>query len=536
MYKDLLFVPSSSGDTRQKELIYAACKAHTTRHAHWKRKRAKVGTSETTKKKGLNARRSDDSLFRSTSAALHLPADPYVLCGSSNLLSIQDFAVPPDAMHAVSFARFHLTKSWSPSFMLRMTSAKTNGSNYETSQEARIAQWMWHLWTSDNELFWSVVASIIPTMAQFMPPGQRDAAKFTSLQLKARSFRGLRAMLHENTEQSETGLLKTVYYVKSLFREACMSGDVEAASLHARILTRLAMRLVERSPSIEHRSIALWGDALPALLQLRRPMIDLSVQLAPIVEASWAATEPMLPKTRSVDMELSNQVLGNTLRNSFLYLKRAVYIIDTSRITPLLQNPVNVELLFQWLTTKAEHYMCELLNLYPDLITRQEANEDEKNLSDGERHMVKALLLALLHIYQKSFFDIYRSDGIDINESAFVILPALRRALELAKECCSVSEWFFFQDAYFWILFVGTWAESRPRPLNDNVRTTLNQATEQNPSFSLELAKCASDLGLNSWPKAKKVLCDFVWCDFLDPGASKWYTNVTSDQKRAKTV
>lgn len=548
---NFMFVPTSYKDQREKELIYAACKAHATRRASRKRRPQADGRRKPGPKSALDIGLREQPLPRAITSRMirindiingqqipttTLPMPLFSLSHSDILSGARRPRVSSEMMQAISFTRFHLARSWSPNFMLRLVSGSMNGVSFEHAQAQRATQWMWQLWTSNVFLFWSVVASVMPTMIPHLPPGQKSDAQKMALELKERSFNGLRDMLHDDSPKSAGKLLVTAYHVKSLFREACASGDTQAASYHCQMLAQLAGKLIESSPTIEFHRIALWGDALPALLQLRRPVVDFKVELAQIVQNIWTVAEPILPDTRMVNFELPGCLLNHTLREAFLHLKRAVYILNVSMVTTPDEQLTRVELLFQWLTTKAEHYTCRLLNMYHDLIEPTGTAELLGELSEGERQVQAALALALLFAYQKSFFDICEGDGVDINESANVVVPALKKTLQCVERDCSKSEQLFSQDAIFWITVVGVWAERRPTISENSGNVSLEPSDAENHWFESELSRYASDPRLNSWSKAKKVLNGFVWNDSWDPNAGKWYSGIIRLEKKLNTA
>ena len=148
MAHQFLFVPSvKPTDTQeQKELRYAASKAHISRNVHRKRRenvRRGNKRSSTEPEKWSSSRppaRYDDtsneySVHEGYDRNLYSPnvgspdgnkkTIPISLCGNSDPFACQLIEVTPVVNQAASFARFHLAKSWSPSFMLRLVSNST---------------------------------------------------------------------------------------------------------------------------------------------------------------------------------------------------------------------------------------------------------------------------------------------------------------------------------------------------------------------------------------------------------------------------
>lgn len=514
MYTDLFFVPSSRGDRKQKELIDSSCRAHNARLAHRKRR----STHETVE---LNAgavravKEVSSSVTNSRgTTAPTIEKQTASLAGSH----VQNELIP-HAVQAVEFVRFHLVKSWSPMFMKRFYAVSKPQSEVEQDLELAATQWLWSLWNSDAALFWSVVASILPVMRRYLDHDQKANLQALALELKGKSFESLRSSLQNDGRLSMPELLTMMYQVKALFREACASADLGAASYHAEALARLALRLHECHSNISWRRIALWGDALPALLQLRRPAVDFSITLGPIVREIWSAAESLIRTDLPAHFEPPESVLTELLRDALRHLKKAVHIIENPRSALRGSRDINNELLFQWLISKAEHHMCRLINLYCDLIEQEETAKFENGLSTGERHMQASVALTLLYLYQKTFFDIYQDDGTDINESALLVQPALKKSFQSAKNFCSRSEWLFFRGTIFWILFVGARAEKR---LSSACRYS-DFITARDDYFTSELCKYSSDLKICFWAEAREVLDNFCWVNFSDAGAERWY-------------
>ena len=154
-----------------------------------------------------------------------------------------------------------------------------------------------------------------------------------SLQVKSVGLQCLRHSLAREGNLDPTMTL--VYHVKALFREACASGDVEGARIHARSLNWLVSCMSTGGIDPSLLRVVLWSDAVSALSQLRRPAIEYLDWLPELRVQIWESAEPLLTGVQHVNTEeLPQQILTTPLREAFLHLRNALqisrYLIVTS--------------------------------------------------------------------------------------------------------------------------------------------------------------------------------------------------------------
>lgn len=443
-----------------------------------------------------------------------LYTDPLTLCsGRHSQIGIPGIAMSPQMNNAIEFVQLHLTGSQAPTFVLRLLGNKQWALTLKQETELRSERWLWELWTQNAGLFSSVVASVIPLMIRLAPADEASRLEVMSIDLKGESFARLRDLLAQSAWHPNVDLSTVAYYVKSLFRESCARGDVQAAQCHLRMLEQLLTRMAERN--IDCSRVALWSDALPALLQMRRPIQDRSSRIDCIIQQVWIEAEQVLPATDLVNTKAPACVIDQTLQEAFLHLRKALYVTHVTVVADESEQKQRTEKLFQWLTTMAEHHICRLLELFLDL-TDFQGVVYHRTHSQGRKYMDVCFALCLLHLYQKSFFEIKQADGRDIHESAFTIYPLLRSHLQLAETCLTISERTFYEDAIFWILIVGTHAEERLCQPSSRISRILNQVEAEDLWFLSRLVQESTNRRITCLSDARAILDQFVWDRSLD--------------------
>jgi hypothetical protein len=505
---DWLFVPvDQSGKQKpvQKELQYAAVKAHTTRTAHDRKRRSTT----------------DLASRAETNQLQHMASLQTVFDGSVDPFSCLKIRPSPILNQIVVFVRFYHEASWLPPHMAYPTASRHQKSSGDRqSLRLAISDWLWRLFLANTGTFSSVVASALPILKRYVPAEDISDVDRLSLELKSSGIVRLRQTLQDVAPDFVPDM-SMIYHVKALFREASMSGDMDAASKHARMLSWL----VDKYPlSSEYDSttcrVALFGDAVSAILQFRRPICAYRNWMTPLVQAVWTAAEPVL-----LDMALPREplpeFLSSVLRDAILHGRRVLQIQTSLTCTPDGCEHSQSELLFQWMVTTAESKVCDLLEWVFDVTTNRTALTAT---SPGVRHTQIAMALGLLHTYQKSFMCTLREDGQDMHESAGQILPPLRTHLELVFVQCTSEELERYATLHFWLLFVGSRAEERLHQLVKIIKDPIGHVDEDPGMwFRRRLVSFAVEKGLQDWDAARIELLQMVFSDSILPDPREWY-------------
>ena len=393
----LLFVPvtGNTEDQVEKERKYAACKAHVARNAHRKRQ-------------------------QQVKDAQHWlsPVLVHGIHSDMDLLSFQIIPGKPSLDELVSHVRFYHRASWSsinmPDLQLGPPSGRTL-SRRGISCEVTVPDRLWGFFFASAGTFASVLASIISIIRHATT---RDISELErlSLQLKARSLLQLRQTIR-NLPSTFVPSLALIYHVKALFREASLDGDLDGAKAHSKMLVWLTGKLpFDGDFAVDLCRLALWSDAIPALLQLRRPVMEYRHWLPRLVDSISTPAESGFTFPSHCDETLPSCISSQPLRAAFVHAHQALGIQKACRENRLRYT----EDVFQWMVARAECHICSLLNLYFDLQDSSAAIE----LKQAERHCEAALALSLLHVYQKCFSNIRgpRPYDMDMHESAGINL------------------------------------------------------------------------------------------------------------------
>ena len=521
-----MFVSCSSllDSQKQRELRYAALKSHTSRNAHQRHRRQ---TRSNKNRSQLALKGSESS---SATSSLPLPGRsslPAVLCGNSDPFDSQAAPVTALTNQLVEFCQVYHSRCWSPSFIPHITTSSIQwrlliaDTDSDTLPAARS---LWVLFKLDQGTFWSAICSVVHYLRPLLSVEQHRELDKLSLQVKSVGLQCLRHSLAREGNLDPTMTL--VYHVKALFREACASGDVEAARIHARSLNWLVSCMSTGGIDPSLLRVVLWSDAVSALSQLRRPAIEYLDWLPELRVQIWESAEPLLPGLQHVDTEeLPQQILTTPLREAFLHLRNALQISRYLIVTSECWNDVQKkELLFLWMTTKAEYHISALLNLYFDCL--QPTSVVSFDLNPGQRQTEAALTLALLHLLQKSFCAVTLDNGIDIHESARAVYRPLTQLVEEARQQCSESDRLSHDPAFLWLLYVGSSCEERLKLDRSYGYGSSHEPTTCSSDmdwFHKELAKQAALLHLDSWTDARAALSQFALNERLDPNVRVWY-------------
>lgn len=503
---ELFFVPELSGDRRQKELIYSECKAHTSRRAHGERRRLQHGNHH------VSVPTVDDADLGS----VRLPRQSSGRAGSmqvclnhaqshclGSMLRSSDMAVHEQLAPIVQFAKLHLKRSASPMWLdFRGRSMMLSPNTTNTPCNLDVSAWLWKNWTSKTDLFWTVLASVIPLMARFSDDHARGSLNYRAMVMKGRGMQILQLKLNGNVLPISERVT-IAYQIKALFRGACATGDTVAARCHARMLSTLVEDMFLEPVLRNVRwQLAMWGDALPALLQTRLPVVPYTQWMPKTIRELWKAAETTTCLYDFVPdfYEIPNVISSKVLRDALVYLKRTASI---SRYLHVMQNVANTdqsELIFKWMLTKAEHHMCLLLT------EQQSFQTTEQDLITHEMYLESALRLTTLYLYQKMFFELLLDDGSDIHESAHVVVPRIKWSLVEAQRMSSNHEWQSSRAARFWILAVCACAT------DNSFQKTFSSLTSADLSWlRAQLAITASELDINDDASARRILHQYFW-------------------------
>ncbi|KAK4935472.1 hypothetical protein LTR10_023488 [Elasticomyces elasticus] len=458
---------------------------------------------------------------------------PAALCGSGDPFECQIMPVTPRIHQAVNFVRSYIVECWSPSFTFKDGKPGDNrcripGFENGSSIGSSTAWWMWKELLVDNAVFWSAIASSMPLLIRSIPEvAGRDMVEIY-LSMKSNSLRGLNEAIDS---VGSSGVPKTsfTWHVITLFNASCMEGDIVGASYHANVI-RNQLECLSITTQQEARFVRsfLWSDSTSALLQLRRPILDYETWLPRMLSSLWDSAECFLSSWEAHE-SARLYILSPPLIEAFSYVRWALARLElfTAQCEVLVEE---TELIFHWLTTKAEYHIGCLLNLYDDLGHA----EKFQGMSEAERCTESSVALALLHYLQKTFKDVPVDKARDRHDSMGVIYPRLRTNMERAVDCCSQTEKVAYAYTHFWVLYVGTFCEEQIR-CGCGARVEGDSADLDQSSaswFHERLAEQGVRLGLTSWRIARPVLADITFNKALRPPPQQWYNETIEGRQQ----
>ena len=448
---------------------------------------------------------------RQPSAATLLPSQKK-LYGSSDPFDSQPVPVPARANQAVSFVRVYYASCWVHSFLLQLGEGKARSRVLSLARTG--LQWLWSVNYEEPISFWAAIACGMPILQRLLPSDECRQLERIRLLITARSLSRIREQMQDLGEESappNTLVIK----VMSAFAGSAVSANVNGARITLKTFTNLIERLPAPDRNIRWFRVTLWGDATSALLQMRRPLLDHKFWIPSMLNPVWTRGDALLSEIKPSGKTLSTFVRSPALLEAFLFARKA---LEASRVASAPWRRPNIEqtdVICHWTKTKAEHYKCCLLNLYFDFIEhRPSANF---HLTEAQRQMESALTLSLLYIIHRTYTDSLQDNGADFHESASIILPRLRSAIECAALTSSVSERRREQNAYFWIYYVGAYGEERVS------RSGCGFNNLSQTWFHRKLARQGLQAGLYTWTQAQPVTEQFFFHSGLSPHPESWY-------------
>lgn len=453
------------------------------------------------------------------------------LCENRDPFDCQLVRVTPRIHQAVTFVRSYIVECWSPSFTFKDGQSNNNrcrAPGFETGSSigTSAAFWMWEELLVDNAVFWSAIASSMPLLIRSIPEAAKGDMVRTYLCMKSTSLRGLKESIDL---AGSSGVPKTsfTWHVITLFNASCMEGDIVGARYHANVIrSQMECSFITTQQEARFVRSFLWSDSTSALLQLRRPILDYETWLPSLLRPLWSSAEYLL-SSQEAHGTTTLYVSSPPLMEAFSYVRWALARLDL--ITAQCDVSVSeTELIFHWVTTKAEYHIGCLLNLDDDLGHAGKS----PGLSEGERFTESSVALALLHYLQKTFKDVPVDKSRDRHDSIGAIYPQLKTNMERAVNSCSHTEKVAYAYTHFWVLYVGTFCEEQIKCRRfSKVEGDLADFDHFSASwFHGQLGEQGVRLGLMSWTMARPVLADITLNEALSPPPEQWYDGTITGQ------
>ena len=434
------------------------------------------------------------------------------LHGSSDPFNAQPVPVPARANQAVAFVRTYYLSCWMFSFMLQLGEEKARSRVLSLAHGGH--QWLWNVHFQEPINFWAAIACGMPLLQRLLPEDTRYELERIRLLITTRSLSRIREQMQDLGE-ARIPPDTLVSKVLSAFAGSAMSADVKGARITLKTFRNLIERMRPEGRNIKWFRVALWGDATSAVLQMRRPILDHESWIPNVLAPVWEEGDSILFQVKPDGNALSAFLPNPPLIEAFSFARKA---IEASRVksAPWRGGDARqTDLICHYTKTKAEHHKCCLLNLYFDLIERKPSAAS--HLTESDCHFQTALTLSLLYIIHRTFTDSLQDNGADFHESASIILPRLRSEVECASPTSSMAERKFWQSAYLWIYYVGSYAEER---------VSRNRCGFNNLSqtwFHRKLAREGVQAGLSTWEQAKPILERVFFSSSLSPHPKTWY-------------
>lgn len=515
---DIVFLPvlTTIRSVRQSELVRAEVRAHTAKLIHRRRKQKEVpGQSTQPPSAGMESWTSDfcEALLRKSQLSTGIS-------GSSDPFQSFPIKITPEINQVIALARDVLVPSlFIPSFARRLSFGVSKSISFDRAQ------------------FSIAGASVSLDLLQFKKANEGVAAAWLSghmallaslgfrlpehdisimeLQLRTRSLELLREELAVDTEAHPFDLLLAIQHIMLLFQADCKRRDTNSASIHGPVLLDLMDKVTDNTQILHLLILLMFGNADLAATTLSRPVITLRLSMMERLSEFWASASSLV-KINDIDYKDVHPSIENpTLREVSIRLRALLSITKTPLPVIDASEKARGLAVYCWAATQTFNDMCDLLNLYHDLM------EDALEPATPGRRLTEACIaLSLLQALRKSIHEA-DVDGRDLRDASHVILPKLQEILQQALEAVTSDEQSHYADVYFWMFFVG--AQNEQRHVHEGSRQVNISGDSSSTWFTGMLLDQAQLLEVETWNEARRILEHFVLDQNLTPDGDSWF-------------
>lgn len=515
---DILFLPilTKIHSVRQNELVRAEVRAHTAKLIHRRRKQKETpGQSTQPPSPGIESLTSDfcEVLLRKSQLSTSIS-------GSADPFESFPVKITPEINQVITLARDVLVPSlWIPSFARRLSFGVSKTISFDRAQfsiaGASVSLDLLQFKNANEGVASAWLSGHMALLASLGFRLPEHDISIMELQLRTRSLELLREELAVDTEAHPFDLLLAIQHILLLFQADCKRRDANSASIHGPILMDLIEKVTDNT-QVLHLLIALmFGNADLAAITLARPVITLRLSMMERLSEFWASASSLV-KVNDIDYKYVHPNIENpTLREVFIRLRALLSITKTPLPVIDAAEKVRGLAVYYWTATQTFNDMCDLLNLYHDLM-----DDALEPATPGKRLTDACIALSLLQALRKSIHEA-DVDGRDLRDASHVIMPKLQEVLQQALEAMTSDEQSRYAEVYLWMFFVG--AQNEQRYVHEN----LHQAntSEDSPSawFTDMLLDQAHSLRVETWNEARRILEHFVFDPNLKPDGKLWF-------------
>lgn len=554
---------------REKELEDALIRAHAARISHLRKKQAKQVGKDQQELREREHEEEEDAAGEFQPRAQENPPESQelvlLLHGSSDPFNAFPVRITPEINRLIAYARdVVLPNILVPRYMKRLTLGAPKTVTYEHSNRVLGGAsyvFIMDVFRNANEgaaLAW--LTSHIPAIVTLASAQATRDLSVEGLKMRLRSIRLLRQGLATYHEQPRDVKGSLRLHVRGLYESECMAGDTASARAHAAVLMQFEDPFGDDDLARAHDTMVLmFNSSELGCKTMQRTVIPYGEWTYSRLINFWNLCVPALPALPAADavddqLQLHPSVQHPVLVDIALRIRYCLSVAESPMSMRTPTEKLRGNLVYGWIVTRTFHDMGTLLNLYFDL------DEDVVVVlgsTEGQRLTDACIALALLQCERKSLHEAYL-DGTDIREASHAMLPRLAASLTRAWGVLTPAERMFYDEAYFWMAYVGAVFEQgearkigRPVPVpaklgdgrrmgrqrekahqrmrkdHQGEKNTLFQQdgrTETSPwYFSRMLAWHADRLHMCKWDDAKRVLERFVYDRHLQPEGHVWF-------------
>ena len=362
----------------------------------------------------------------------------------------------------------------------------------------------------ENLFFQHSVRGYASTMALVVPE-HRGWAHLASLKMQVRAVELLRDKVEQHPptlEESKTTVLPGLY---GIFRTECINQNVPAAACHAKVLRSMFERGYF---TLQLLIQTLYNDVELAVKKMHRTFLDVDVWCPKVLANTLTTIEEYIPLFQMTPRHFHPTITYPGLLA--LWPRRHFFAVGA------YENPFparkwqersigDMAFVYIGLRNSMEH--GQLINMCFDLLEGRVFQE----AGASERYVQAALVIALLYMARRNARECFIG-GIDIRDASDELMCQLSHSITLAWTDSSPGDMKRFEDAFLWMLYVGTVHEQKRQETGRAVAVW----------FEPRLRYQARLMAVSTWSQMEGIAEKFLCTPLIEPNGWQWFEKMVA--------
>lgn len=381
------------------------------------------------------------------------------------------------------------------------------------------------------------ICSHTTSLLRFHEGRERRELERMAMQLKHHSLSSLRDKMLQLPKSAEGIDMDLIMHVMWLHTIECMARDWDAAKAHATALS-VVIEALEGSPEIITLLIPIqFNDLELCVSKMRRTTMDFEGYFGQSLIKYWQDHSTLIPQQPEKD-ETLHQCLASSdfLQPICARLRHFLRLSDSPGPIDAPKDASSGDVLWLWISSMTQYDTGMLLNRFLDLTETKRSSRSSpprSPSSGGLRYTEACMTLTMLHLLRKYFHE-SPLRGVDFRDASQPIMTRLRTNLKLAIKHSTLADVTYYREAYLWMFFAGAQYEAKLKSdrkivfEKGDANNNAKPGSAANTWFGMMLAEQAKALEVSKWAEARKILEQFLYTDYYEPHAEKWYEATVS--------